>query len=174
MFKKHHTTALNFLLIIGIIIYLFFVFNNNLPMATISLILFLYAWIIGRAYYKTFDIHELLNKTGCIGVLFSITYFFMFGIEEVPYPEGAIFFHSQAIALSLIVFIVSHIVVLYSKDWLNKNRPDCFESLDKPETENVERAKEPRDKIFTDIEGKQEEWEEATLEDLESGNYEPA
>ena len=66
------------------------------------------------------------------------------------------------------------IVVLYSKDWLNKNRPDCFESLDKPETENVERAKEPRDKIFTDIEGKQEEWEEATLEDLESGNYEPA
>ena len=173
MFKKHHTTALNFLLIIGIIIYLFFVFNHNLPTATISLILFLYAWIIGRAYYKTFDIHELLNKTGCIGVLFSITYFFMFGIEEVPYPEGAIFFHSQAIALSLIVFIVSHIIILYSQNRLNENSPDFFESLE-PETENAESANELRDKIFKDIVGEQEEWEEATLEDLESGNYEPA
>ena len=156
MFKKHHTTALNFLLIIGIIIYLFFVFNHNLPMATISLILFLYAWIIGRVYYKTFDIYELLNKTGYLGALFAATYFFMFGIEEVPYPEGAIFFHSQAVAISLIVFIISHIVILYSKDWLNENRPDFFESLEKPEAKNAESAKELRDKIFTEIVGAQE------------------
>lgn len=173
MFKKHHTTAFNFLLVLGIIVYLFFVFNHNLPMATISLVLFLYAWIIGKAYYKTFDIYELLNKTGYLGALFAITCFFMFGIEEVPYPEGAIFFHSQAIALSLIVFIVSHIIILYSKDRLNENIPDFFEPLE-PETKNAESANEPRDKTFKDIVGVQEEWEEATLKDLESGNYEPA
>jgi len=169
MFKKHHTTTLNFLLAIGIFVYLFFVLNNNLPMAIISLVLFLYVWILGKSYYKIFNIYDLLHKTGYIGILLAITYFFMFGIEEVPYPEGAILFHPQDIALSLLILIISNILVLYSNDggfWAGYKYDNCPPKGTKtsPQTENVSTSKAIQ----------KEKWEEATLEDLESGNFEPA
>jgi len=167
MFKKHHTTAFNFLLAIGTIVYLFFVFNHNLPMAMIAFILFLYVWIIGKSYYKSFDIYELLNKTGYFGALFAITFFFMFGIEEVPYPEGAIVFHPKEIALSLIVFIVSHIIVLYSKDWLSALR-----EAEEENHENTISTAPTTNKVLVPRGNQAEGWEEATLEDLESGNFE--
>jgi len=150
---------LNLLLIAGLIFYLCFVINNNLAVATISLLLFLYVWILGNMYHDKFNIYDLIHISGYVGLLFSITYFFMYGVEEVPYPEGAIMFHSPEIAFSLFVCFISTVIVLYAK----------FSSPPKAVPQTEKRRPLPQ-KQHEEI--KREEWEEATLEDLESGAFE--
>ena len=92
-----------------------------------------------------------------IYVLASLTFFLSFGLEEIPYPEGAIMFHSKPIAISLMIFFISSVPILYK---IADNQKGCSnksaKTLSSQEKEN-------------DNEGR----EEATLEDLESGNYDP-
>ena len=82
-------------------------------------------------------------------MFFSITMFFSFGIERVPFPQGAVVFNFTEITHSLLLFFISSLplFVFYNKStFLNKKA-----------------AKKAEQK---------EEWEEASLEDVESGNYE--
>ena len=162
MFKKYNTITLNFLLIAGFVFYLFFVINNNLSIAIISLILSLYIWVLGNTYYNKFNIYHLIHISGYIGLLFSITCFFMYGVEEVPYPEGAIIFHAPEIAFSFLVCFISSVVILHEK------------ARGTPEEEQPGADLTPPPFIQHPTEIIKEEWEEATLEDLESGNFEPA
>jgi len=159
MFKKHHTTILNFLLITGLVFYLFFIIQNNLSLATISIILFLYVWIIGNIYCESFNVYHLIKVSGCVGVLYAVTYFFMYGIEEVPYPEGAIMFYPHEIALSMIICFISTIIVLF----VQFNKP-TFQTKQL----SLNYVEEPEQK---EIQGS--EWQEATPDDLESGQFEP-
>ena len=105
MITKNHKTILNIILCIGLIVYFLFVFENKLSTAVISLILFLYFWILGRMYFGSFKLTSLFYLMSFTGILFSKTYFFIYGVEEVPFPEGAIVFHSQEIAISLLIFL---------------------------------------------------------------------
>jgi len=89
--------------------------------------------------------------------LFSITFFLSFGLEEIPYPEGAIMFHSKPIAISLMIFFISSLPLLYKHA---DNQIGCS-------NKNVNTlSNQEKDQH-------NEGWEEATLEDLESGNYDP-
>ena len=158
MLRKNHNIILNSLLFLGFLVYLLFAFNKRPSIAIISLILFLYLWILGRMYFETFSLKSLTNIIGSSGVLLSLTYFFIYAVEEVPYPEGAIVFHSQEIALSLIVFFISTTFLIYcslQKSPTNKqvkSPPFINQSLKKTN---------------------KEEWEQATMDDLNSGNFEP-
>ena len=83
-------------------------------------------------------------------MMLAITYFFMHGIEELPYPEGAILFNSEEIAKSIFVFFISSIVFINKTFFAFQNKTE------KP-TATTSNNK----------------WEQATMEDLASGNFEP-
>ena len=95
-------------------------------------------------------------------MLFSITYFFLYGVEEVPFPEGAILFHSQEIAISFVIFFISTVFILYVKEIQNTQQaaPD-----EKVQATPVLLQKSNKSST-------KENWEEATLDDLNSGNFE--
>ena len=69
-------------------------------------------------------------------------------------------FHSKPIAISLMLFFISSVPLLYQISDNQKNNLDNNVSI-----VNIEKNQE-ENKV-------NEEWEEATLDDLESGNYEP-
>ena len=87
------------------------------------------------------------------GFLVAISVFFLFGIEEIPYPIGAIVFHSEGIASSLVIglFSLFPVIILYNIN---------IQSLKiSPKNDNS--------KIETN-----DEWELATDEDLDSEEFE--
>ena len=162
MIIKNHKTILNIILCIGLIVYFLFVFENKLSTAVISLILFLYFWILGRMYFGSFKLTSLFYLMSFTGILFSKTYFFIYGVEEVPFPEGAIVFHSQEIAISLLIFFISTIFLLYG----NEKQIDVQETNEQ-EQKKIFISEDPKPKSQTN-----EKWEEASLDDLNSGNFE--
>ena len=160
MIIKNHKIILNIVLFFGLAVYFLFVFNGKLSTAVISLILSLYFWILGRIYFGTFKMQSLLYLISGTGILFSKTYFFIYAVEEVPFPEGAIVFHSQEIAVSLIIFFISTIFLLYIKE---TNNVLCSIG---PSGQKIKTQGKPQKKQT------KEGWEAATLDDLNSGNFE--
>jgi len=155
--KKYTNIILNFILIAGLANFILLTTTSSLSNATIWTIFVLYIWVLGSLYLGEFDFQRFIITCCYVGFLFSITYFLSFGLEEMPYPEGAIMFHSQPIAVSFLLFFISTIPLLYKikdsqKGFSEKNTSPVF----KQEKQNIN-----------------EKWEEATLEDLESGKYEP-
>ena len=157
MIKQHSETILNLILLIGLAIYILQTATSSLSNTIIWTIFVLYIWVFSSLYFSKFNFQKLIKICCCVGVLFSLTFFLSFGLEEIPYPEGAIMFHSKPIAISLIIFFISSIPLLYK---IADNPKGCSnksaKTLSSQEKEN-------------DNEG----WEEATLEDLESGKYDP-
>ena len=157
MIKKHTNTILNLILIAGLAIYILLTTANNLSIAVIWAIFVLYGWVFLSLYLGNFNFQKLLKICCYVGILFSITFFITFGLEEIPYPEGALLFHSKPIAISLLIFFISSLPLIYKI----ADNQDCVEDKKTNPVFNQEQQ------------SVKEKWEEATLEDLESGNYEP-
>ena len=157
MIKKHTNTILNLILIAGLAIYILLTTANNLSIAIIWTIFVLYGWVFLSLYLGNFNFQKLLKICCYVGILFSITFFITFGLEEIPYPEGALLFHSKPIAISLLVFFISSLPLIYKI----ADNQDCVED------------KKTKTAFNQEQQSVKEKWEEATLDDLESGNYEP-
>jgi len=155
--KKNINIVLNLTLIIGVAVYILLTTTTNLSNAIIWTIFILYSWVFTSLYFDKFNFQKLIT-TCCYAVfLFSITYFLSFGLEEMPYPEGAIMFYPKHVAVSLLLLFISTIPLLYK---MTENQKAVLDQkvtpAPKQEKQNIN-----------------EKWEEATLEDLESGKYEP-
>ena len=157
MIKKHTNTILNFVLVCGLAIYIFLTITSGLSSATIWTIVVLYVWVLASLYLKEFNFQKFITICCYVGFLFSITYLLSFGLEELPYPEGAIMFHSKPIAVSLLFCFISTIPLLYRMTEKPQHLPD----------QNAQPTLKKETQKFN------EKWEEATLDDLESGEYEP-
>ena len=157
MIKKHTNTILNLILIAGLAIYILLTTANNLSNAIIWTIFVLYVWVFSSLYLGKFNFQKLLKICCYVGILFSITFFITFGLEEIPYPEGALLFHSKPIAISLLIFFISSLPLIYK---IAENQ-ECVEDKKTHTFFNQEQL------------SVKEKWEEASLDDLESGNYEP-
>jgi hypothetical protein len=155
--KKHTNTILNLILIAGLAIYILLTTANNLSIAIIWSIFVLYGWVFLSLYLGNFNFQKLLKICCYVGILFSITFFITFGLEEIPYPEGALLFHSKPIAISLLIFFISSLPLIYKI----ADNQDCVEDKKTKTVFNQEQQ------------SVKEKWEEASLDDLESGNYEP-
>ena len=81
----------------------------------------------------------------------AISFFFLKGVEELPYPEGALIFHVDGIAKAFFLFFICTIPLILLKS--------------KGATRTPQQAKQETKKPSM--------WEEATPEDIQSGNYEP-
>ena len=91
--------------------------------------------------------------------------FFIYGIEQVPLPVGAILFKEEGILSALLLlFVFSVPLLIYNHDNLSWSFLQKNTSLD---TSNIPEISKQPQTIAS------EEWEEATIEDLESGSYEP-
>ena len=111
--------------------------------------------------FDAFDITIFAWILSAAGFLLSIAIFFIFGVEEVAHPLGAIVFHLGGIAgsLGIALFSLFPILILYQLN--NKGLPIRKNNKqNKPTNTNFE----------SEIES--DDWEIVSEEDLKSGNFE--
>ena len=156
-FKK---IAGGFIFVIGVFAFIVSIFNNNLNFALIYLTATLILWVLYSLLLDAFDIRIFSWIISASGFLVAVSVFFMFGIEEVPYPVGAIVFHSGGLAgaLGIGFFALFPILILHQIG---------AEKL--PQTTKTEPAISIED-MEPDIENN--EWERASDDDLQSGEFE--
>ncbi len=97
----------------------------------------------------------------------SIAAFFIYGVEELPYPIGAVRFNTESIILTSILLFIFSLPALIIR----------MGSLESVSTKIKDVQEPPKERQLNIIEEEpvleMEEWEEATAEDLESGQFEP-
>ena len=120
-------------------------------------------WVAFNVHFDMFD-KATFSKVLCgAGLLLSISTFFLFGVEEVPFPEGALLFHSEGVALTLFVILLSIIPMLFLAD------ADTMAPL-----ANSQFVEASHTSSSNKEESLDDDWEIATDDDLESGEYEVA
>ena len=151
------------LLFLGYILYFVLLLNSTFSFSVIWMILLIYLWVISALFFNKYSLNAFLCVFSLSGFLVSLSVFFLKGVEEVPFPEGAIIFHLDGIALSLLIlFICSLPMILKINPNNSENKSGHFKT-NEAHGESFEIA---------DSGEKPEDWEEATEEDLESGNFE--
>ena len=154
------------ILFIGSVIFLWFLKNNNLNMAIIVLSLTLIIWVLISLILENFDLKSFAWIVSSSGFLLSISIFFLFGVEEVPFPVGAFVFHAGGIAIALGVcfFSIFPLLFLYQGN-SNKKIDNLIQTPQKEHSQQIEN--EPHDPIVDS-----DDWELVSEEDLHSGDYE--
>ena len=148
------------ILIIGLILFFSSLVDNNLNLALVSLTTALILWVIYGLLLDVFDVRIFSGVISLSGFLLALSVFFVFGIEEMPHPIGAIVFHTGGIACSLGIGLFSLFPLLIIHQ-LNSHKistkPSVFINEDSSTTmPNLE----------------SDDWELATEEELESSNFE--
>ena len=148
------------ILIIGLTLFFSYLLNNNFNLALVSLTSSLLFWILFTLLLDTFDVQIFSGVISSTGFLLAISVFFLYGVEEVAHPIGAIIFHSGGIAGSLGIGFFSLFPILIIRQ-LNSQIVGL-----KPEliTNSDDTPLEP--KLESD------DWGIATEEELESGEFE--
>jgi len=145
---------------IGMFAFILSISNNNLNFALIYLTSTLIFWVFYGLVLDAFDIRIFAWIISASGFLIAISVLFMFGIEEVPYPVGAIVFHSigfvGALGISLLSFFP--ILILHQMNpSKNQGKTGVYEKLSK-------------DKEIPPIFS--EDWEMVSDDELQSGEFE--
>ena len=148
------------ILIIGLILFFSSLIDNNLNIALVSLASALILWVIYSFLLDVFDVRIFSWVISLSGFLVASSVLFMFGIEEVPYPVGAIIFHSEGFAGALGIALFSIFPILA----LHQIRTSNYLAQPKAKHEFPEKALEPE--IMSD------EWEIASDDDLQSDEFE--
>ena len=65
--------------------------------------------------YKIFEVKIFAWIISSAGFLLAISVFFIYGVEEIPHPNGAIMFHLGGIAgaLGIILFSLFPLLIIY-------------------------------------------------------------
>ena len=93
--------ASGLILVIGVFAFIRSISNNNLNFALIYLTSTLIFWVLYGLFLDLFDVKIFAGIISGSGFLVAISVLFIFGIEEVTYPVGAIIFHSVGFAGAL-------------------------------------------------------------------------
>ena len=142
------------ILVIGLILFLSSLINNNINMALVSLICALIFWVLFGLLLDAFDVMIFSWVISSAGFLLAIAVFFIYGVEQVAHPVGAIVFHSGGIAGSLGIGLFSLFPILIMHQINSQNilqKPNLITNFVKPSPE-------------TELEG--DDWELATEEEL--------
>ena len=158
--SEHWKNIVGILILIGgFFASISFVVNSNTNFALISMAIALIIWMGFTIIFDTFDVKIFAWIISITGFLISISILFLYGIEQVPYPIGAIVFHSEGFASSLAVAIMSVFPLLFIRQFSNKNNSEIQTSTkSKQQTDDSE--------LFSD------EWDIATEDDFKSGDFE--
>ena len=146
------------ILVIGLIFFFLSIANNNLNLALVSLTSTLIFWTIYSLFLDEFDIQIFSWIIFSAGFLLSLSIFFLYAVEEIPYPTGALIFHANGIAAALGVSFFSLLPVIFLHQ-INSEKKSNNTNL---EIDNTD----ANPKIKSD------DWELATKEELQSGEFE--
>ena len=155
---------------LGLIVYFVFISNQQLSMGVIWLVFILYIWIITAFIIKQYSLQSFIYALSFLGIVVSLTIFFMNGIEKVPFPRGAIQFKLDGIAQAIIVFFIFTLPILLFKKQSETTIVSVIEGKDQSLLRPPEKLSSEKIKLSQTF--KDEEWEEATIEDVESGKFE--
>ena len=149
----------------GLLVYFIMLAQTTLTLSVIWLLFILYGWLIVAISTKQYCFKSFLYVFCSSGIIVSISLFFIYGIEQIPLPVGAILFRLEGILPALLLFIIFSVpMIVY-----NSESADISTAL----TNNMlNPITEPKTAPHQSLEAS-EEWEEATIDDLESGSYEP-
>ena len=149
-----------FILAIGLILFFSSLTDNNLNFALVSLTSALILWVLYGLLFDVFDIQIFAWVISSTGFLLALSIFFLYGVEEVAHPIGAILFHSSGIAGSLGIglFSLFPLLILYQLNIQNDQKKIIKPTYSKD------------DNIESDISS--DDWEVVSDEELESGKFE--
>ena len=149
-----------FILVIGLILFFSSLIDNNLNLALVSLTSALILWVLYGLLFDIFDIQIFAWVISLSGFLLALSVFFVFGVEEMAHPIGAIIFHTGGIAGSLGIGFFSLFPILIMHQLNSQKIYAKYGALmnedGSPATFNL----------------KSDDWELATDEDLQSGDFE--
>ena len=146
-------------ILLGYLIFLYFVSEGTFSSAITSLMFFIYIWLFTSLYLNQYTFHSFLYVVCSGGILVAISLFFLIGVEEVAYPQGALMFHADGVVKALFIFFICSIpLILLNKE---NNLSKIF---------NINNL--PKDSTKQATEYDESLWQEATIEDVESGEYE--
>ena len=148
------------ILIIGLILFYSYLIDNNLNLALVSLTTALILWVIYGLLLDVFDVRIFSWVISLSGFLLALSVFFVFGVEEMPHPIGAIVFHTGGIAGSLGIgfFSLFPLLIIHQLNSQNiSTKPRVLMNEDGfPAIPNLE----------------SDDWELATEEERQSGEFE--
>tara|TARA_Y100001970_G_C14156019_1_gene815601 strand:+ start:1075 stop:1542 length:468 start_codon:yes stop_codon:yes gene_type:complete len=153
MFDNLKQNIPSFQLFITYLLYIILLVYSTFPVAILWLIFNIYVWLVLSTSCNTYNINAFVFVLSAAGVVVSISLFFLQGVEQLPFPEGALMFNIENIMKAALLFFLSTIPLIMIGFGKKQDNYKTTLSEEKPK-EN------------------QDLWEEATPEDLESGNYE--
>ncbi len=164
--NKDHISSI--ILFFGAAFYLFYVHAFEFIPSAIILLVTILLWISVNLYFDSFNKAAFSRLLCFIGVIFSISLFLFFGIEELPYPQGALKIHTSGIALSLFSVLVSVIPLLL----ITEN--DSYQNNDPVYVEDTNYSSNTSsDNTNSSSNFNEDEWEVATEDDFsEDGDFE--
>jgi len=170
--NKDHISSL--ILFLGAGLYLFYVQAFEFIPSAIILLVTVLLWILVNVYFDSFNKATFSRLLCCIGVVFSISLFLFFGIEELPYPKGALKIHTSGIAMSLFSVLLSVIPMLLITQ---EDRPQKAYSSNDPvyieENNYMNNISSSPSNHNTEDSYDEDAWEVANEEDFsEEGEYE--
>ena len=139
------------ILFIGLILFFSSLVDNNLNLALVSLTSALILWVIYGLLLDVFDVRIFAWVISLSGFLLALSVFFVFGVEEMPHPIGAIVFHTGGIAGSLGIGLFSLFPLLIIHQLNSQNistkpgvlmNEDAFPSIPSLESDDWELATE--------------------------------
>jgi len=148
------------ILFIGLILFFFSLTHNNLNLALISLTSALIFWVIYGLLFDAFDVKIFAWVISLAGFLLALSVFFLYGIEEMPHPIGAIVFHAGGIAGALGISLFSLFPLLIMHQFNSENTSSKSDVLMDADSAL------PVPKLESD------DWEFATEEEWQSGEFE--
>ena len=152
--------ASGLILFIGLILFFSSLLNNNINLALVSITGALLFWVLFGLLLDIFDVQIFSWVISFAGFLLALSVFFLYGVEEVAHPIGAIVFHSGGIAGSLGIGLFSLFPLLIMHQ-LNSQ-----DTTPKPSLINNNEGLPPDPELDSD------DWEMATEDELKSGEFE--
>ena len=150
------------ILFVGLILFFLSLANNNFNLALVALTSTLIFWVIYGLLLDAFDVRVFAFVISSAGFLLALSVFFLYGVEEVPHPVGAIVFHAGGIAGSLGIGLFSLFPILILLQINSEKPPKSSEIM----ADLDELDAEPE--LFSD------DYEMANDDDLQSGDWESA
>ena len=142
----------------GLFLYLWNITDNQFAYATIFMTGSILLWMFIGFTTDSFNNKEFAQILSGAGFLLALSVFFLYGLEEMPYPAGAIVFHSNGIAKALGLGIVASLPLLFGITDVKAGNTDTQTSTASASTEKM---------VIVD----HEDYELADVEDLTSGEF---
>jgi len=150
----------------GLFVYFLMLAQTTLTLSIIWLLFILYTWLVTSIITQQYCFKCLLYVFCSSGIIVAISLFFIYGVEQVPLPVGAILFREEGILPALLLlFVFSVPILVYNHDSMSEMVIGTTAPLNTKEQNTTQQNNKHLEAS--------EEWEEATIEDLESGSYEP-